>query len=154
MSSSKAKTCDSKAKTCDLCTGAFKASDEVLHCEGYCKSLHRYCAGISRQHYKTLTDNSTPFVCLVCTQLLHKAELQTLLSELEALKSECQELRAELRATRADTSAAPTPAGNESTQPAAFQALKKDVEQLQATVEAQSKSYAAALKQGAEARHS
>ena len=30
----------------------------------------------------------------------------------------------------------------------------KDVEQLQATVEAQSKSYAAALKQGAEARHS
>ena len=118
MSSSKAKTCDSKAKTCDLCTGAFKASDEVLHCEGYCKSLHRYCAGISRQHYKTLTDNSTPFVCLVCTQLLHKAELQTLLSELEALKSECQELRAELRATRADTSAAPTPAGNESTQPA------------------------------------
>ena len=149
MSSSKTKTCDSKAKTCDLCTGAFKASDEVLHCEGYCKKfLHRYCAGITRQHYKTLTDNSTPFVCLVCTQLLHKAELQTLLSELEALKSESQELRAELRATRADTSAAPTPAGNESTQPAAFQALKKDVEQLQATVEAQSKSYAAALKTG------
>ena len=149
MSSSKAKTCDSKAKSCDLCTGAFKASDEVLHCEGYCKkSLHRYCAGISRQHYKTLIDNSTPFVCLVCTQLLHKAEIQTLLSELEALKSlcqalksECQERRAELRATRADTPAAPTPAGNESTQPTAFLALKKDVEQLQATAEAQSKSY-------------
>ena len=156
MSNSMAKTCDSKAKTCDLCTGAFKASDEVLHCEGYCKeSLHHYCAGISRHHYKTLIDNSTPFVCLVCTQLLHKAEIQTLLSELEALKlecqalkSECQELRAELRATRADTPAAPTPAGNESTQPTAFLALKKDVEQLQATVEAQSKSYAAALKTG------
>ena len=147
---------NSKAKACDLCTRAFKASDEVLHCEGYCKkSLHRYCAGISRQHYKTLTDNSTPFVCLVCTQLLHKAEIQMLLSELEvlktecqALKSECQELRVELQATRADTPAAPTPVGNESTQLAAFQALKKDLEQLQATVEVQSKSYAAALKAG------
>ena len=158
MSNSKAKSCDSKAKTCDLCTGAFKASDEILHCEGYCtKSLHRYCAGISRQHYKTLIDNSTAFVCLVCTQLLHKAEIQTLLSDVEALKSECQalksecqELRAELRATRADTPAAP--AGNESTQPAAFQALKKDVEQLQAAVKAQSKSYAAALKTGSRSK--
>ena len=140
---------NSKAKACDLCTGAFKASDKVLHCEGYCKkSLHCYCAGISRQHYKTLIDNSTPFVCLVCTQLLHKAEIQMLLSKLEVLKSECQELRAELRTTRADTPAAPTPAGNKSTQPAAFQALKKDLEQLRATVEAQSKSYAAALKTG------
>ena len=147
MSNSKAKTGDSKA--CDLCTGAFKASDEILRCEGHCKkSLHHYCAGISRQHYKTLTDNSTPFVCLVCTQLQHNAEIQMLLSEIEVLKSECQELRAELRATRADTPATPTLAGNESTQPAAFQVLKKDVEQLQATVEAQSKSYAAALKTG------
>ena len=167
MSNSKAKNCDSKAKTCDLCTGAFNASDEILHCEGYCtKSLHRYCAGISRQHYKTLIDNSTAFVCLVCTQLLHKAKIQTLLSDVEALKSECQalksecqalksecqELRAELRATRADTPAAPAPAGNESTQPAAFQALKKVVEQLQATVKAQSKSYAAALKTGSRSK--
>ena len=40
----------------------------------------------------TLTDNSTSFVCLVCTQLLHKAEIQMLLSKIEALKSECQEL--------------------------------------------------------------
>ena len=46
-----------------------------------------------------------------------------LLSEIEALKSECQELRVELRATRADTPAAPTPAGNESTQSAVFQVL-------------------------------
>ena len=111
--------------------------------------LHCYCAGISRQHYKTLIDNnSTPFVCFVCTQLLHKAEIQTLLSELEVLKSECQELWAELQASRADTPATPTPAGNESTQPAAFQALKKDIEQLQDTVEAQSKRYAVALKTG------
>jgi len=27
---------------------------------------------------KTLTDNSTPFVYLFCTQLLHKAEMKTL----------------------------------------------------------------------------
>ena len=113
------------------CTGAFKASDKVLCCEGHCKkSLHRYCAGISRQHYKTLTDISTPFVCLVCTQLLHKAELQQLLSKMEVLKLECQELRAELRATRADTPVTPTLAGNESAQSGAFQAMKKDVEQL------------------------
>jgi len=34
--------------------------------------FEHYCAGISRQHYKMLTDNSTPFVCLICTQLLIK----------------------------------------------------------------------------------
>ena len=48
---------------------------------------------------KTLTDNSTSFVCLVCTQLLHKAEIQMLLSKIEVLKSECQELWAELQTT-------------------------------------------------------
>ena len=78
----------------------------------------------------------------------NKAEMQTLQSEIEELKSECWELQAELWAAREATLAAPTPAGNESAQPATFQALKKDVEHLQATVEAQSKSYAATLKTG------
>lgn len=82
----------------------------------------------------------------------NKAEMQTLQSEIKELKLECWELWAELWAAREATLAAPTPAGNESAQPASFQALKKDVEHLQATVEAQSKSYAAALNTGARNR--
>ena len=81
---------------------------------------------------------------LVCTHLLHKAEIKKLLSQL-ALKLKCQELRAELRTTRADTPAAlllllqATKAPN---QPLSKH-WRKDVEQLQATVEVQSKSHSA-----------
>ena len=75
MSNSEAKTCDSKANVCDLCSEAFKASDEVLPCEGHSKNLSLCIATVlvsSDSTNKTLTDNSTSFVCLVCTQLLHK----------------------------------------------------------------------------------
>jgi len=118
-----------------------RIAEEVLHCEGSCKKpLHRYCADISNHHYHKIIDELIPFVCLPCTQLLHEAELRTLQSEIEQLKSECRELRAELRAkaARDAAQAPPTRAGESaSTQPAAdFHALKKDVEQLQATVEA------------------
>ena len=116
--------------------------------------MHRYCAGISSHHYQKIIDELVPFVCLPCTQLLHEAELRTLQSEIEQLKSECRELRAELRAKAArDAVQAPPTRAGESAQPSAdFHALKKDVEQLQTTVEAQSRSYAAALKAGTSSR--
>ena len=66
----------------------------MLHCEGNCdKFFHRYCAGISKGHYQDLLASSTPFVCLVCTQHLHKAELSNLHSEISALKQELCEIR-------------------------------------------------------------
>ena len=100
-----------------------------------------------------LADDSTPFVCLVCIQMLHKAEIRSLHKEIEELKSVCQELRAELQATKEVAAAAVCPTAatsiiNEIHEAAAFQALKKDVENIQATLESQSKSYATAVKIG------
>ena len=66
----------SDKETCDLCAGLFKASEEVLQCEGSCHLyMHRYCAGLARHHYMKLKSASKPFVCFVCTQQLHKAEV-------------------------------------------------------------------------------
>ena len=85
----------SLSNICDLCTGPFKPSEEVLQCDGSCQLLmHRYCAGISRHHYQELTDSSVPFMCLLCSRQLHKAEIQVLQSELASLKAELAELRA------------------------------------------------------------
>ena len=61
--------------TCD----PFKASEEVLQCKGSCHlHMQRYYAGLARRHYMELMSASKPFVCLVCTQQLHKAEVMTL----------------------------------------------------------------------------
>ena len=100
-----------------------------------------------------MADDSTPFVCLVCIQTLHKAEIRSLHREIEDLKSVCQELRAELQATKEVAAAAVRPTAatsviNEIHEAAAFQALKKDVENIQAILESQSKSYATAVKIG------
>ena len=48
---------------------------------------------ISKSHYQGLQADSTPFVCLVCTQQLHKAELSNLHSVIDALKLELCEIR-------------------------------------------------------------
>ena len=54
-------------------------SEEVLRCEGTCRQLmHRYCAGVTRQHYHQLSSSSEPFVCLFCTKQSLKAELRVL----------------------------------------------------------------------------
>ena len=77
------------ARICNLCDGPFKATEQVLHCEGNRdKFPHRYCAGISKGYYQDLLTSSKPFICLVCTQQLHKAELSNLHSEIATLKQE------------------------------------------------------------------
>ena len=59
------------ARICDLCDGPFKATEQVLHCEGSCdKFFHRYCAGISKGYYQDLLTSSTPFVCNFHTTIL------------------------------------------------------------------------------------
>ena len=65
---------EKQQKVCDLCTGS-------------------YCAGLAKTQYEELVASSTPFVCLVCTQRLHKAEVLALQNELASLKSELVELR-------------------------------------------------------------
>ena len=74
---------------CDLCDRPFTATEVVLYCEGSCRQrMHRHCAGVSKYHYLELKNSSTSFVCLICTQQLHKAEVQGLESVVAALKDE------------------------------------------------------------------
>ena len=117
---------EKEKRVCNLCLGPFKASEEVLLCEGSCgQFMHRYCARITKKHYELLSRKSLPFVCLVCTQQLHKAEVQSLKAELEALKSELAKLQENVVVTAAPSSTS-TPAMFS----AELQALREDVEMV------------------------
>ena len=104
----KASEKEKQQRVCDLCTGPFKASEEVLQCEGNCRlHMHRYCAGLPKSQYEVLTANSTPFICLVCTQRLHKAQVLVLQNELASLKSELLELHTVIAYSSVTQSASP-----------------------------------------------
>ena len=104
----KASEKEKQQRVCDLCTGPFKASEEVLQCEGNCRlHMHRYCAGLPKTQYEELAANSTPFICLVCTQRLHNAQVLVLQNELASLKSELLELRAIIANSSVTQSASP-----------------------------------------------
>ena len=83
----------SRAK-CNLClANIVEGKDEALQCEGACQQwCHRYCAGVSQSHFKTLTTSDSPFVCLYCSRDLHQAALNQLQDEVRALKTEVGEL--------------------------------------------------------------
>ena len=140
------KTWSTSTRIYDLCDGPFKANEQVLHCEGNCsKFFHRYCAGISKSHYQGLQAGSTPFLCLVCTQQLHKAELSNLHSVIDALKLElCEIVRKSIQEAGAS---------NRDT----VQELKIQVDELHSTVttksetakNAKKKSYADSVRKNA-----
>ena len=104
---------------------------EALHCEGSCgQHLHRYCTGVSKYRYLELKNNSSLFMCLICTQQLHKAGVQGLQNVIAVLKDELNELHTTLPCLVKQ--AAPVVA-SPSTEDI-VQALKKEVEKLQSTV--------------------
>ena len=147
------------SKKCNLCTDTIKPSEEVLHCEGSCGAhMHRYCAGVTKKYYCELVKSSTPFVCLHCTQQLHKAEVRALQSELQALKAEISELRA-----TAEAAAATVTSGTAVAQPMAsrysltspadsdeLKAIREELDNVKTTVmaEIESLSYAAVTAKG------
>ena len=84
-----------------------------------------------------LMSASKLFVCLVCTQQLHKAEVMTLQAEVASLKNELRDLRTLASSVVAapansETSAEPQPNND------ALRSLKEDLDQLKETL---SKSY-------------
>lgn len=63
-------------------------------CEGSCqKWFHRYCAGVSASCYRALSSSSSPFICWVCSQELHRTVVGQLQAEIAALREEVLELR-------------------------------------------------------------
>ena len=147
--SKKASEKEKQQKVCDLCTGSFKASEEVLQCEGNCRlHMHRYCAGLAKTQYEELVASSTPFVCLVCTQRLHKAEVLALQNELASLKSELVELRSTIAnpsspqlaplAEHGKTSPSVNSHGDE------LRALREEVDKIAAVINVEPRNYAKA----------
>ena len=137
-----------KSDSSDLCAGPFKEGEDTLDCEGDCrKHMHRYCAGLTRSHYQQLTTDSAPFVCLVCTQRLHKATVHNLQSEVVGLKAEIVELKA-LLTTHACKDTHPSCTCGE-----AIDNLKSDMQQLQLDVKRQASTYAETVKCGSGSKH-
>lgn len=85
-----------KIETCVICCQKVTEKEEVMFCTGGCNGpLHRYCAGVSLVHFESMkvaSDSASqpnpaqqyrdrhwvPFLCLVCSQQVHKDEVQEL----------------------------------------------------------------------------
>ena len=86
-----------------------EGKEDALQCEGNCLMwMHRYCAGVSLRHFKHLSSSSEPFVCMLCSQQVHRATVCQLQSEVAALKAEVAELRSVVRATPSNTDTSDT----------------------------------------------
>ena len=87
----KATTTNSCSKMkCDLCLAAIaEDKEDALQCEGTCQLwFHRYCAGVSQSHFRTLASaNDKPYVCLHCSHEHHQATVNELRSEVGSVYS-------------------------------------------------------------------
>ena len=80
----------------------------MLFCSGSCqKYLHRYCASVSEQAFKSLTsEDAEPFLCFCCYKAQKEKQVATLLSAVESLKDEINTLKIATAATAATASSA------------------------------------------------
>jgi len=86
-------------KVCDLCCDQLEEQHEVLVCEGGCNStVHRYCAGVTREYYAKLITDTEPFTCQYCTLRTYRAMVVQLQSDVENLKSELASMKAAVQA--------------------------------------------------------
>ena len=72
---------------CGVCQSpVIDGKDEALLCEGKCGYwLHRGCASVSPSLYRDLLNSEDPFVCLTCTNMQLKQEINSLRSEICSL---------------------------------------------------------------------
>ena len=106
----KTKKPKSGTKVCDLCCDQLEEGQEVLVCKGGCNSnVHRYCAGVTRDHYAKLSTGVDPFVCQFCMLKIYRAMVIQLQSEVERLKSELASTKVTLQASTAEIPAADKP---------------------------------------------
>lgn len=90
-----------ESEICDVCCSAIiDDKEDALLCEGSCqKWFHRYCAGVSSTCFRLLSNSSTPFVCWLCSQELHRTIVSQLQAEIAALRVEVVELRSDIKKT-------------------------------------------------------
>ena len=95
--SARGKPSTSQYEMCSLCCRAIvEGKDEALLCEGEqsCNRwMHRYCTGVSVEHYKSLDQSPLPFNCSLCVQRKQAAQIDELKSTIAVLTAEVAELR-------------------------------------------------------------
>ena len=77
------------------CEAIIDEKDEALLCEGEqsCNRwMHRYCAGVSVEYYKSLDQSQLSFNCSLCVQRKQAALIDELKSTIAALTAEFSEL--------------------------------------------------------------
>ena len=85
-------------KVCDLCCNQLEEQHEVLVCKGGCNStVHRYCAGVTCEHYAKLIADTEPFACQYCMLRAYKA-LYSYSRTSKISKSELASMKAALQA--------------------------------------------------------
>ena len=112
--------------TCPICCDEIVDStensegQEALFCEGTCqKWLHRWCAGVHKDSYASLTLNSKPFLCPSCCLTEHTKLITTLIETVESLKCEIQQLKEEKDASKPRSSSDTSKVESESALPTA-----------------------------------
>ena len=98
MASRKAKNPKTSVAMCPVCEKAVidggRKSQDSIFCEGSCQAwLHRCCAGLTRNRFAELSDDSMPFYCPSCASNKHTLELGELKSAMAALVLEVEELK-------------------------------------------------------------
>ena len=88
-----------RSVTCAVCEqNIVDGKDQALFCEGVCQRwLHRYCAGVSVPHFKSVSASSEPFYCIGCFQATHSAELTSLKETISSMQTEIAELKENLK---------------------------------------------------------
>ena len=82
-----------------------KGKDESLFCGGDCQQwLHRYCAGVSAQVYRSMTEKGATFSCYACSLVTHRKEIDDLKDAVELLRGEIAELKSATSGSRLGTS--------------------------------------------------
>lgn len=83
-----------KVSCCICCQSIQPDKDEALFCSGICQQwLHRYCASVSEDGYKSVKSGNSPFFCYCCYRVRKEEQLSLLESSIQALKAEILELK-------------------------------------------------------------
>ena len=78
-----------KVSCCICCQPIQPDKDEALFCSGSCQQrLHRYCASVSADCYKSAKSDNTPFFCFCCYRVGKEEQLSFLESSIQAEISE------------------------------------------------------------------
>ena len=85
------------AQQCDICCQAIDLKrGDAIFCHGDCQRwIHRFCASVSMEQYKTITasQTTTPFLCPTCCRAAHQKKISKLTDSVTTLKEEVSELK-------------------------------------------------------------